>query len=108
MSTSAVIEGTAFEGRCELIKRHIRNGMKVALIREPNNKFDKNAIGVHLIKPILFGLMGSQKIKIGYIARKRAERLAPRMDAGYSPNAWVKSFHYYDSTIEPRVTIDFE
>lgn len=56
--------------------------IEVLLVREPDNKFDPNAIQVHL--PIL----GRQGF-VGFIPADVAVRLAPKMDAGLHVEASV-------------------
>lgn len=49
----------------------LRGGEQLRLEREPGNKYDTNAIGVHIFQQHL-----------GYVSRGLAAELAPRMDAG--------------------------
>ena len=106
MSTSAVIAGTGFEGRDEVIKKHCKNGLKVILGREPNNKYDKNAIAVFIAVPRLFGLLGISKKQIGYIKRSRAKPLSKKIDSGVAVSARIKSFYAPEGREHPRVTIE--
>jgi len=66
------------------LKRDMRNilaGKKfnVRLQREPDNRFDGNAIQV-LMSDKKYGLLEGQHI--GYVRRGTAETIAPRMDEG--------------------------
>lgn len=104
---NAIIAGTSYEGRAYVIKKHIKPGMQIVLKREPKNRYDKNAIAVYLMVPVLFGLLGKSAKKIGYIQANRAKTLAPKMDNGFIPIAKVASFFFYDDTYEPRVSIEY-
>lgn len=64
------LSGTAFNGRNDRIDR-INIDDIVQLVREPNNKYDVNAIDVR-----------NHKGSLGYIPKKLAAILAPMMDAG--------------------------
>ncbi len=46
------------------------------LIREPDNEYDANAIGVHIPS------LGRERCQIGHIPRNLARRLAPELDDG--------------------------
>jgi hypothetical protein len=63
------VVGVTFENRQEEIKK-IEVGETVLLIREPSNRFDKNAIKVVRLN----------HNDIGYIKKEMAIILAPRMD----------------------------
>jgi hypothetical protein len=69
-----------------LIKAHLRPGMVLELRREPDNEYDRNAIGVRLRKRI--GLR-NRDLHLGYIKASEAQYLAPRMDAGQVVTATV-------------------
>lgn len=70
----------------------------VHFIRETNNKFDKNAIAVNV---------GS--LKIGYVPKNLALKLAPRLDKNESIPAKVV---YYDRELGPnerlRISVPWE
>ena len=67
------LAGVTFGSRQHYIKEYARQAQKYFLLREPDNKFDPNAIRV---------LVSKYKADIGYIPAKKAEILAPLMDAG--------------------------
>ena len=77
----AVLAGTGYEGRADVIRRMGRKGSKLRLVREPANKHDANAIRVDLECRFLFGLLKLYR-HIGYIQAARAARLAPKIDGG--------------------------
>jgi hypothetical protein len=66
-------------------------GAKLALVRQPDNKYDKNAIGVALIddynpeEPESFDF----NFILGYIPRSENEELAAMMDEGYQVGAEI-------------------
>ena len=49
----------------------MRNGEALSLVREPENKFDKNAIAIHY-----------KNQKIGFVPREKNEVLSKLLDAG--------------------------
>jgi len=72
------VVGVTFEGRQDIISelcvaQEAENGIALTgrLIREPQNRFDSNAVAVEV--------EGKQ---IGYIPKALAAKLAPRIDAG--------------------------
>ena len=68
---SVGIVGTSFyPGAWNLLKR-LRSGNQLRVVRQPTNKYDKNAIGV---------FWGSKQL--GHVPRGLAAELAPVMDAG--------------------------
>lgn len=72
--------------RQTIIKKHIRNGKKLTLIREPQNKYSKNATGVWYIKK---GILRKRKFQIGYLSQFIADEVAPLLDKGWNANATV-------------------
>ena len=91
VAVRAIVAGTGFEGREQIIRRHCREGMKVRLIREPKNEDDPNAIAVYLLVPSLLFLKVPKMI--GYIKAHAASTLHARLDAGETPNAaYVTSY----------------
>ena len=67
------LAGVTFGSRQHYIKEYARHGQKFWLIREPDNKFDSNAIRVCVSK---------YKADVGYIPKKLASDLAPVLDSG--------------------------
>jgi hypothetical protein len=106
MSRNAIVAGTGFEHRAEIIRRYCREGMIVFLERDPNNKFDENAIAVYLAIPIFFGLLGINRKQIGFIKANTAESLSKRLDAGEKIEAKVKSYWAPKGKNHPRVTLE--
>jgi hypothetical protein len=66
-------------------------GHEVRLVREPTNKFDKNAVQVHALDP------ERERVFIGFIAKVHNRRVAEWLDKraeGYSGPALVTVFGY--------------
>jgi len=96
---AAIVAGTGFH-HPDAIRRKCREGMSIALVREPRNRFDANAIAVYMLSPFLFF---SFRTHIGYLKAPLAKRLAPKMDAGAKCEATVTSF--YADLEHPRVSL---
>lgn len=71
------LAGVSFNGRQNHITKSI-NGKKLMLIRDYNNQYDKNAIGVY-----------NEDVLIGWISKNLAKKLAPEIDAGIQWHALV-------------------
>jgi hypothetical protein len=67
------LAGVTLGSRQHYIKKYARHAQKWWLIREPDNKFDPNAIRVCVSK---------WKADVGYIPKDLAQELALVMDAG--------------------------
>lgn len=73
--------------RQDNIVSFVKKGMPAVLIREPDNKFDKNAVGVWVeASSCLFGKANHQ---IGYLDARLAGELAPLLDSGIPVEAEV-------------------
>lgn len=105
---NAIITGTGFEGREKIISRHCKVGGKVTLKREPNNRFDSNAVAVLLEVPRLGGLLGNSLKPIGYIKKHTAKTLAKKMDSGIPINGIVISYFAPEEVRHPRVTVELD
>jgi len=103
------ITGTGFEGRDKIISRFCKKDLDVKLKREPNNKYDKNAISVWLWCSSWFRFIARWR-KIGYIKASRAAELAVKIDNGDIKilSAWVNSFFIHDYNHHHRVSIVVE
>lgn len=67
---SSVVGSTFYQGASNLLGR-LRPGNPLNLQRQPQNKYDKNAIGVFF-----------SSTQLGHLPRGLAAELAPLMDAG--------------------------
>jgi hypothetical protein len=103
--SDAVITGTSYEGRAEIIRNHCQDGAAIYLSREPYNEYDPNAIAVYIDTPKFLWFGGHKKI--GYLKKERAESLAKKMDNGQILNARIKSFYAPPGFESPRVTIEW-
>src|SRR3990167_5914135 len=74
------IAGVSFEGRQDLV-RNIKISDVLILSKQPDNKYDKNAIAI-------LDLEGNQ---LGFIKRELASELAPAMDRGTKYKAKVSA-----------------
>ncbi len=74
METTSVV-GVTFDGRQQHIKEINPLSDDLVAVREPENKYDKNAIHIYIE-----GKNGRKSC--GYINRFLAKELAPQMDAG--------------------------
>ena len=108
MGRDAIVAGTGFEGRAEIIRKHCKNGMPVLLRRDPSNPHDSNAITVFISVPRLFGLLGQSPTQIGYIRAAAAKGLAAKIDAGTEVSGSVKSFYAPSGIDHPRVSLRLE
>lgn len=108
MGTDAIVAGTGFDGRGEVIRAHVREGMRVQLQREPSNPHDPNAVAVLIPVPRLFGLLGRGAVQIGYIKARAAKSIAAKMDAGVEVTGFVKSFYAPPGRKFPRVSLRLE
>ena len=68
------------QSRQSYIRRFCKPGMKVTLIREPNNEYDNNAVGVW-IKARSF-IFFTADVQIGYLNADIAPEIARHMDRG--------------------------
>lgn len=80
------VVGVTFEGRQEIIKQ-LNRADKIAIRREPTNRFDTNAIAVW-----------TEKGQVGYIGKDYATILAPMMDAGTQFSVNIAELDEYKGT----------
>ena len=74
------VVGVTFENRQDVLSG-LEAGVELALVREPGNEMDANAIAVRLLD-------GRQ---LGYLNRRLAAKLAPAMDGGIAYDAAVSA-----------------
>ena len=68
---TAIVGVRFYEGASTLLAAEELRDLPPALVREPDNKYDKNAIAVYL-----------DDTKVGHIPAPQAKFLAPLLDAG--------------------------
>lgn len=73
------VVGVTYNNRQYIIKNHLQINQKLDLIREVNNKYDKNAVAVY-----------AGKEQIGYIKKELAKDLASLIDSGKKLECRVK------------------
>lgn len=78
-SANFMVAGVHYEGRWEVIRRHVSEGDVVYLARDPENKFSRNAIEVRL----------KNGMQIGFVPEDFAPDLAPLLDRGCPHTAYV-------------------
>lgn len=101
--------GTGYEGRDRDIRRFASEGSVLWVRREPSNRHDPNAIAIDMEVPLLWGLWKPRR-HIGYVARERAARLAPRLDSGdmIVRRAYISNLYGLDWKDFPDVTATIE
>lgn len=74
--------------RQRIIAKFVSEGMILELKPEPENKYDKNAIGVWIhVK----GFFSNKRFHIGYISAEIADRLSGEIQGGKEVKAKVKN-----------------
>jgi len=107
MAIRAIVAGTGFENRDQYIRRFAKAGTPVVLRREPDNKFDMNAIAVDMLVKRWYTLFKEVPIQIGYIKHERAISMSKKLDAGGKIlSAYIESMHVERN--HPRVSLVIE
>lgn len=89
--------------RWVIARKYCKPGVAVILRRQPENPHDKNAVAVCVEASQFFGVFQSKK-QIGFLKKRLAARLAPKIDAGESVTAIVKTT-YLPPTGYQRVSL---
>lgn len=103
------VAGVTFEGRQEtlaaLYETQKKSGEPLGgwLKREPDNRYDPNAIQVFAGSDTDYGLV---QVHIGYIPKAVAAQLAPRMDTGEAVRVTKVTINRDSITYGARVTIE--
>ena len=108
MSRTAILAGTGFNDRAEIIRKYCRPRMPIILTREPGNVHDPNAVAVSIAVPRLGGIFGSSNKQIGYVKKGTAKSLAKRLDAGEKINGRIDSLFAPNEMNHPRVTVELD
>ena len=66
--------------------KNVVSGERVYFVREPDNKYDSNAIRILTV----------DKVMIGHVPAFLAEKVAPLLDRGYSDESYIKRILYND------------
>lgn len=78
-SANFMVAGVYYEGRPEIISRYVDDGDQVFLVRDPHNKYSRNAIEVRL----------DNGMQIGFVPEDDAVDLAPFFDQGCVHRAYI-------------------
>lgn len=80
------VAGTTFNGRQNMLAYVDKNttNTRIALVREPNNSYDPNAVKVIAVVKKTDGTKNT--VCLGYLPKAEAARIAPVMDSG----KWIK------------------
>ena len=88
-----MVAGVRYEHRARTISRYVSNGDIVALVRDPENAFSKNAIQIRI----------ERGYQIGFVPEIDACELAPLLDDGCKCDASVKKILGYGRVPIPVV-----
>jgi len=98
------LKGTYYRGPSAMnVVHNLRVGDGLFLEREPSNPHDRYAIKV-IYEEVLDTLTG--RIHIGYIAKEKACRIAPYMDAGWMYMAYVQDTKFCLLKVVPILPIE--
>ena len=75
-----MVAGAKYDGRPVLIERHAQTGARAYLVRDPGNKYSRNAVEVRT----------NSGHQIGFVPEEDASDVAPLLDAGHPYLAQIK------------------
>lgn len=78
-SMNFMVAGVHYEGRPDVIREHVDEGDQVFLVRDPDNKFSRNAIEIRL----------TNGMQIGFVPEDFAPEAAPFIDRGCPHTAYI-------------------
>ncbi len=79
-SADFMVAGVHYEGRADIVRRHVNEGDAVYLVREPHNAYSRNATSVRLLNGMT----------IGYVPEDDACSVAPLLDRHHPYHSHVK------------------
>jgi hypothetical protein len=88
-SMNFMVAGVPYEGRDAIVRRFVVEGDIVYLVRDPNNKYSRNAIEVRI----------GNGMQIGFVPEDYAPEVAPFLDSGHPHKAEVKKIIGYRYSI---------
>ena len=91
-----MVAGARYEGRDKVIARYARAGDTVYLVRDPANRYSRNAIEVRL----------ANGLQIGFVPEEFAVELAPLLDGGALHVAVITKILDRGKTPIPVVDVD--
>ena len=113
MGRTTNVAGTGYinsdgSSRRNIIRRFVRENMRVTLLREPNDTHDINAVAVYVSAPRLFGLLGTTLKQIGYLKANAAKSIAKNLDTGENLTGRVGSCYMPPGKDNPRVSLELK
>jgi hypothetical protein len=91
-----MVAGAKYEGRPQVIRRHVRTGDQVHLVRDPGNRHSRSAVAIHT----------HSGHHIGFVPNDDAVEIAPLLDEGHAHRASVKKILTGSSHPIPVVVAD--
>lgn len=88
-SMNFMVAGVPYEGRDAVVRKFVAEGDVVYLVRDPNNKYSRNAVEVRI----------ENGMQIGFVPEDYAPEVAPLLDAGHPHKAEVKKIIGYRYSI---------
>jgi hypothetical protein len=88
-SMNFMVAGVSYEGRDAVVRKFVADGDVVYLVRDPNNKYSRNAVEVRI----------ENGMQIGFLPEDYAPEVAPLLDAGHPHKAEVKKIIGYRYSI---------
>jgi anti-sigma factor RsiW len=82
-SLNFLVAGVGYEGRKRVVEEYANIGDAVYLVRDPQNKYDRNAIELRL----------ANNQQVGYVPAEIAAQSASLMDAGFLQRAYITKFY---------------
>jgi hypothetical protein len=82
-SSNFLVAGVGYEGREKVVGEYANVGDTVYLVRDPHNKYDRNAIEVRL----------ANNQQVGYVPAEAAAEQASFMDAGFLQRAYITKLY---------------
>jgi len=84
--TEVALAGMNFEGRAAIIKKYGKENMPVVFVREPDNKYDSNAIAIYIEG-------GGKLQQIGYINKDDAANYSKSLAKGKTLDGWIRAIY---------------
>jgi hypothetical protein len=92
-----MVAGAKYDGRPKLIANHVRVPDAVRLVRDPSNRFSRNAVRV----------VTASGHEVGFVPEEDASELAPLMDSSHPHSARIKKILTGSTHAIPVVVADF-
>jgi hypothetical protein len=82
-SANFLVAGVGYEGRERVVEKYASVGDTVYLVRDPDNKYDRNAIEIRL----------ANNQQVGYVPAELAAESVSLMDAGFLQRAYITKLY---------------